>query len=165
MKFVWKNIVCRFDIPREFVMDNGTQFKRAKIFQWCEELKIKQYYTLVATPQSNAQIEVTNRIIFQSLKTKLEEAKGNWVEELPGVLWAYRMTPHRSTGKSPFSLVYGTEAIVPVEIGEETLRVQQYEPCINGLERQADLDLIQEIRNNANTRTTVYRAMMAKAYN
>ncbi|KAL0411630.1 UNVERIFIED_CONTAM: hypothetical protein Slati_3752700 [Sesamum latifolium] len=97
--------------------------------------------------------------------TRLEEAKGNWVEELPGVLWAYRTTPRRSTRESPFSLVYGTEAIVPVEIGEETLKVQQYEPTNNGLERQADLDLIQELRNNANTRTTAYKAMMAKAYN
>ncbi|KAL0378265.1 UNVERIFIED_CONTAM: hypothetical protein Sradi_3132000 [Sesamum radiatum] len=78
MKFAWKNIVCRFGIPRAFVMDNGTQFQGAKLRQWCEELKIKQYYTSVATPQSNGQTEVTNRIILQSLKTRLEEAKGNW---------------------------------------------------------------------------------------
>ncbi|KAL0409635.1 UNVERIFIED_CONTAM: hypothetical protein Sradi_1897900 [Sesamum radiatum] len=131
-------------------MDNGTQFQGEKFRQWCEELKIKQYYTSVATPQSNGQIEVTKRIILQSLKTRLEEAKGNWVEELPGVLWAYKTSPRRSTGESSFSLVYGTEVIVPVEIGEETLRVQQYEPVNNGLERQADLDLIQELRSNAN---------------
>ncbi|KAL0293068.1 UNVERIFIED_CONTAM: hypothetical protein Sradi_6958400 [Sesamum radiatum] len=112
MKFTWKNIVCRFGIPRAFVMDNGTQFQGAKFRQWCEELKIKQYYTSVATPQSNGQTEVTNRIILQSLKTRLEEAKGNWVEELPGILWAYRTTSRRSTGESPFSLVYGTEAVV-----------------------------------------------------
>ncbi|KAL0386546.1 UNVERIFIED_CONTAM: hypothetical protein Slati_4544800 [Sesamum latifolium] len=141
-------------------MDNGTQFQGAKFCQWCEELKIKQYYTSVATPQFNGQTEVTNRIILQSLKTKLEEAKGNWVEELRGVLWAYRTTPQRSTGESLFSLVYGTEAIVPVEIGEVTLIVQQYEPTNNGLERQADLDLIQELRNNANTRTTTCKAMI-----
>ncbi|KAL0399891.1 UNVERIFIED_CONTAM: hypothetical protein Sradi_2332400 [Sesamum radiatum] len=165
MKFVWKNIVCRFGIPRAFVMDNGMQFQGAKFFQWCEELKIKQYYTLVATPQSNGQTEVTNRIILQSLKTRLEETKGNWVEELPGVLWAYRTSPRRSTGESLISLVYGTEVIVPVEIGEETLRVQQYEPANNGVERQADLDLIQELRSNANTRTVAYKAIMAKVYN
>ncbi|KAL0429035.1 UNVERIFIED_CONTAM: hypothetical protein Sradi_0529500 [Sesamum radiatum] len=140
MKFAWKNIVCRFGIPRAFVMDNGTQFQGAKLRQWCEELKIKQYYTL-------------------------EEAKGNWVDELPGVLWAYRTTPRRSTRESPFSLVYGTEAVVPVEIGEETLRVQQYEPASNNSERRADLDLIQELRHSANARTTAYKAMMAKAYN
>ncbi|KAL0403888.1 UNVERIFIED_CONTAM: hypothetical protein Sradi_2029600 [Sesamum radiatum] len=86
-----------FGIPRVFVMDNGTQFQLVKFRQWCEELKIKQYYTSVATPQSNGQTEVTNRIILQSLKNRLEEAKGNWVEELPGVLRAYRTIPRRST--------------------------------------------------------------------
>ncbi|KAL0448431.1 UNVERIFIED_CONTAM: hypothetical protein Slati_1399500 [Sesamum latifolium] len=165
MTFGGKNIICRFGIPRAFVMDNGTQFQGAKFRQWCEELKIKQYYMSVPTPQSNGQAEVTNRIILQSLKTRLDEAKGNWVEELSGVLWAYRTTPRRSTGESPFSLVYGIEAIVPIKIGEETLRVQQYEPANNGLERQADLDLIQELRNNMDTRTMAYKAMMAKAYN
>ncbi|KAL0412864.1 UNVERIFIED_CONTAM: hypothetical protein Sradi_1488100 [Sesamum radiatum] len=50
MKFVWKNIVCRFSIPMAFVMDNGTLFQGAKFRQWCEKLKIKQYYTSVATP-------------------------------------------------------------------------------------------------------------------
>ncbi|KAL0433417.1 UNVERIFIED_CONTAM: hypothetical protein Slati_2676000 [Sesamum latifolium] len=92
------------------------------------------------------------------------EAKGNW-EELPGVLWAYRTTSRRSTGESPFSLVYGTEAVVPVEIGEETLRVQRYELTSNSSKRHADLDLIQELRNNINARTTAYKAIMAKAYN
>ncbi|KAL0319852.1 UNVERIFIED_CONTAM: Ribonuclease HI [Sesamum radiatum] len=110
-------------------------------------------------------VDYFSKIILQSLKTKLEEAKGNWVEELLGVLWAYRTTSRRSTGESPFSLVYGTEAVVPVEIGEETLRVQQYEPTSNSSEKHADLDLIQELRNNANTRTTAYKAVMAKAYN
>ncbi|KAL0386417.1 UNVERIFIED_CONTAM: hypothetical protein Slati_4546300 [Sesamum latifolium] len=116
-------------------------------------------------PQSNGQTEVTNRIILQSLKTGLEEAKGNWVEELRGVLWAYRTTSWRSTGESPFSLVYGTEVVVPVEIGEKTLRVQRYEPTSNSSERHVDLDLIQELRNNTNARTTEYKAMMAKVYN
>ncbi|KAL0413364.1 UNVERIFIED_CONTAM: hypothetical protein Sradi_1538100 [Sesamum radiatum] len=77
MKFLWKNIICRFNIARAFVMDNDTQFQGAKFLQWCKELKIKQYY---------GQTKVTNRTIIQSLKTRLEEAKGNWVEDLPGVL-------------------------------------------------------------------------------
>ncbi|KAL0445178.1 UNVERIFIED_CONTAM: hypothetical protein Slati_2240500 [Sesamum latifolium] len=94
-----------------------------------------------------------------------EGSHGNYSEGRALASKALRTTPRRSTGESPFSLVYGTEVIVPVEIGEETLRVQQYEPTNNGLERQMDLDLIQELRNNENTRTTAYKAIMAKAYN
>ncbi|KAL0446116.1 UNVERIFIED_CONTAM: hypothetical protein Slati_1739500 [Sesamum latifolium] len=145
-------------------MDNGTEF-RVKFQQWCKEFKIRQYYMFVATPQSNSQTELTNRTILQNLKIRLEEAKGNWVEELQGVQWVYRTTSRRSTVESPFSLVYRTKAIVQVEIGEETLRVQQYEPTNNNIERRVDMDLLEKLINNANARTKACTTMMAKAYN
>ena len=47
----------------------------------------------------------------------LEKAKGMWVDELPGVLWAYRTTPRRLTGTTPFALTYGMDAVIPTEIG------------------------------------------------
>ena len=40
-----------------------------------------------------------------------------WVDELPGVLWAYRTTPRRLTGTTPFALAYGMDAVIPTEIG------------------------------------------------
>ncbi|XP_073063934.1 uncharacterized protein [Primulina eburnea] len=73
--------------------------------------------------ECNGQVEVINRSLVQSLKTRLGSAKGNWVEELPSVLWSYRTTPKIGTGETPFSLVYGNEAVLPAEIGEETSRV------------------------------------------
>ncbi|KAL0395968.1 UNVERIFIED_CONTAM: hypothetical protein Scaly_0045200 [Sesamum calycinum] len=117
------------------------------------------------TPQSNGQTEVTNRTILQHLKTRLDQAKGNWVDELPGVLWAYRTTSRRSTGESPFSLVYGMEAIIPVEIGDETLQIQQYEPEINDIGCRVNLDLLGEVRDTASIRVEAYKRHMAKAYN
>ena len=52
----------------------------------------------------------------------LEQAKGKWVEELLGVLWAYRITPGRPTGNTSFTLVYGMDAIIPTKIGMPTAR-------------------------------------------
>ncbi|KAL0315002.1 UNVERIFIED_CONTAM: hypothetical protein Scaly_2899500 [Sesamum calycinum] len=116
-------------------------------------------------PQSNGQTEVTNRTILQHLKTRLDEAKGNWVDELPRVLWAYRTTPRRSTGESTFNLVYGMEAIIPAEIGEETLRIQQYEPGINNIGHDVKLDLLGKVRDTVSIRVEAYKRRMAKAYN
>ncbi|KAL0394772.1 UNVERIFIED_CONTAM: hypothetical protein Slati_4443400 [Sesamum latifolium] len=165
IKFVWRNIICHFGIPRAFLTDNGTQFQGKEFKRWCLELKIKQYFTSLGTPQFNGQTEVTNRTILQHLKARLDETKGNWVDELPGVLWAYRTIARKSTGESPFNLIYGTEAVIPAEIGEETLRIQQYKSETNGVERRADLDLLGEVRNNASVRAEVYERRMAKAYN
>ncbi|KAL0405364.1 UNVERIFIED_CONTAM: Gag-Pol polyprotein [Sesamum latifolium] len=92
INFIWKNIICRFGIPRVMISDNSTQFQGKAIVAWCKELKIQQNFTSVGNPQANGQTEVTNLTILQHLKTRLEGAKSSWVEELPGVLWAYRTT-------------------------------------------------------------------------
>ncbi|XP_070007272.1 uncharacterized protein LOC142165500 [Nicotiana tabacum] len=68
---------------------------------------------------ANGQAESINKVIINNLKKRLEESKGRWPEVLPGVLWAYRTTTKTSTGERPFSLVYGVEALIPVEIGEK----------------------------------------------
>ena len=70
-----------------------------------------------AQPQANGQVEAINKMIKHNLKTKLEDLKGRWANELLEVLWAYRTTARTPTGKTPFSFAYGYEAIVLVEIG------------------------------------------------
>ncbi|KAL0431955.1 UNVERIFIED_CONTAM: hypothetical protein Sradi_0821500 [Sesamum radiatum] len=132
---------------------------------WCKELKIQQNFTAVGNPQVNGQTEVTNQTILQHLKTRLEGAKGSWVEELPGVLWAYRTTPLSSTGETPFCLVYGTEAIIPAEIGEETQRVTQYEVEMNQVERAFDLTVVEEKRGAAYAKILHHRGLMMRGYN
>ncbi|KAL2235727.1 UNVERIFIED_CONTAM: Gag-Pol polyprotein [Sesamum indicum] len=50
ISFIWKNIICRFGLPRILISDNGTQFQGRKITEWCKELKIAQHFTAVANP-------------------------------------------------------------------------------------------------------------------
>ncbi|KAL0396429.1 UNVERIFIED_CONTAM: hypothetical protein Scaly_0091300, partial [Sesamum calycinum] len=116
-----------FGIPRAIISDNGTQFSGNKLKEWCKGLAIKQFFTSVSNPQANGQTEVTNRTILQHLKTRLGTAKGAWVDELPSVLWAYRTTPRTTTGETPFSLSYGTDAVAPAEVGELNWRVKHYD--------------------------------------
>ena len=56
--------------------------------------------------------------------------KGNWVEELPNVLWAYQTTLRRSTGETPFSMTYGTEAIILVEVSLSSSKVTGFMQAI-----------------------------------
>nr|XP_033512628.1 uncharacterized protein LOC117277313 [Nicotiana tomentosiformis] len=87
-----------------------------------EKEQIKRITSSPYHPMENGQAESTNKIIINNLKKRLEKSKGNWPEELPGVLWAYRTTAKTTTGETPFSLVYGSEALIPVEIGEPSTR-------------------------------------------
>ena len=56
------------------------------------------------------------------MKKRLDEAKGKWVDELPHVLWVYYTSPRRSTGETPFSMTYGSEAVIGLETGFPTMR-------------------------------------------
>ena len=88
------------------ISDNGLQFDSRAFREFCSDLGIENRYSTPAYPQNNGQAKATNKVIVNGLKKRLDSAKGRWVEELPNVLWAYRITPRRSIGETPFSLTY-----------------------------------------------------------
>ncbi|XP_073017859.1 uncharacterized protein [Primulina eburnea] len=164
LKFLWKNIVCRFGVPRRLISDNGRQFQGKEITSWCREMNITQSFTSVAYPQANGQTEVVNRIIVQALKTRLHGKGKDWVEELPSVLWAYRTTPREPTQETSFNLVYGSEVVLPVEIGQTSSRVESY-PEDNDQSWAMELDLVEEKRDRAVIKMEAYRSRVMKSYN
>ena len=99
------------------MFDNGKQLDNPKFRDFCAKLGIKNYYSSPAHPQSNGQAKVTIRTLKATLKTKLEDLKGKWVEYLPEELWAYRTTHKSATHETPFALTFGIEAVDPVEVG------------------------------------------------
>ena len=84
--FVWKNIICKYGIPRVLVSDNGKQFNNNALRDFYSQLGIKNHYSLPAHPQANGQVEVMNRSLLKIIKTWLEGAMGIWPDELPSVL-------------------------------------------------------------------------------
>ncbi|XP_059442062.1 uncharacterized protein LOC132174420 [Corylus avellana] len=85
-KFLWKNVICRYGIPHAFITDNGKQFDCDSFRDWCAGLHVRQYFSSPRHPQANGQVEATNKTIFKILKTKLDQHKGSWAEDLPEVL-------------------------------------------------------------------------------
>ena len=144
--FVWKNIICRFGVPRVIISNNGKQFDNPKFQKFCQDLGVKNHNSSPRHPEANGQIEVTNKSLLKIIKTQLEGAKGAWLEELPNVLWAYRTTIRLPTRETPFRLTFGTEAIIPVEVGLMSLRVKTYGDLKNQQELNDNLDLINEVR-------------------
>ncbi|XP_071740130.1 uncharacterized protein [Rutidosis leptorrhynchoides] len=151
-KFVWNNIVCRYRLPNEIVSDNGKQFADNPFRSWCEELNIQQTFTSVAHLQANLQVEVTNKEIVAGIKARLGLSQTKWVDELPYVLWAHRTTPKWSTGETPFSLVYGTEAVILAEIRVSTQRILAFDTERNSSILRENLNLLEERRIMATTR-------------
>ncbi|GJV07193.1 reverse transcriptase domain-containing protein [Tanacetum coccineum] len=164
-KFVWDNIVCRFGLPGEIISDNGKQFQDNPFKDWCEKLCIRQHFAFVKHPQTNGLVERANRSLGEGIKARLDERSKNWIEELPHVLWAHRTMIKSSNGDTPFLLTYGTEAVIPSEIGMPTLRTTEVDLVQNDEALEINLDLLEERREQAAIREAKSKSKMERYYN
>ncbi|KAK9071857.1 hypothetical protein SSX86_008287 [Deinandra increscens subsp. villosa] len=165
ISFIKRNILTRFGIPAEIICDNGSQFIGKRTTSFCESWGIKMITSTPVHPQANGQAESSNKIIINNLKRKLGSRKGKWAEELPFVLWADRTTPKNATGQTPFSLVFGAEAVIPTEIVFPTARINCQDPETNNQNLLQDLETIEELRDMAKIRMASYQQRIAKSYN
>jgi hypothetical protein len=114
------NIIHRFGVPNSIITDNSTQFTGRKFLDFCEDHHIRVDWAAVAHPMTNGQVERANDMILQGLKPRiyndLSKFDKRWMKELPSVVWSLRTTPSRTTGLTPFFLVYGAEAILPTDL-------------------------------------------------
>jgi hypothetical protein len=99
--------------------------------------------------------------MFQDL-----EAKGkNWHKELPLVLWAIRININRATRDTPFSLVYGAEAVLPPEIYLKSARVAHFNPEDQTETRELDTNLLEERCNTTLSNVRKYQTTLKRYYN
>ena len=155
-KFIWKNIICRFGLPHALITDNGTQFASSRVTNFCSGLLIRNNFASVSHPQTNGLAEITNRTILEGLSRRIEECKTEWVDLLDDILWAYCTTPREATQETPFSLVFGMEAVTPMELVEASARVAGYQRGTKEELRTTELDLVDEKRRKAQARSSEY---------
>jgi len=147
------------------MIDNGRQFIDKELAKFYIGLGIKPITSSVEHPQTDGQAKAANKVILVELRKWLDNAKGRWPEELVEVLWAYMCTPQSATNESPFSLVYGTNAMIPVEIGEPFLRQELYDPVQNHQNMSTHLDLLSELREKAQIHNLAAKQRAARKYN
>ena len=102
---------------------------------------------------------------MRGLKRRLEKAKGAWAEEIPRIVWAYHTTPQSSTMETPCSLVYGLDAMIPVEIHESSPRFLSFVAEKSNEERKVNLDLLDEVREEARIKAEAVKRRVERQYN
>ena len=110
-------IIPRFSCPLVLVTDNGTENLNKAMRETLESLRIHHIKTSVYHPQSNAKVERSHRTmndILSKLMTDDKKCK-SWDLHLPQALGAMRFSYNESTGQSPFSLLYGRDAVLPID--------------------------------------------------
>jgi hypothetical protein len=153
-----KSIVYRFGVSHNIIIDNGTNFMSNQFESYCESMGIKLKFASVAHRKTNGQVEKANVLICNGIKKRLlvplEKAKHAWVDELPSILWSMRTTPNASTQETPFFLVYGAEAVLPVEISHGAPRIAPYDEAASTEALQDDINALDEARDVALARAT-----------
>ena len=84
---------------------------------------------------------------------------------MPSILWAYRTVTRTSTGETPFRLTYGSEVVIPAEVGLTSYRVDNHDERKNNEAMRLQLNLVDEVRATTEQRLARYQDHMVKHYN
>jgi transposase InsO family protein len=104
-------------------MDNGPTFISTKLTQFLAKLGVKHFTSYTYYPQGNGKTKSTNKNLVTIIKRIIEDKHIQWNTLLTYALWADSTTTKESTFFTPFHLVYGQEAILPMELEISSLRL------------------------------------------
>ena len=121
-RFLWEDVICRYGMFAKLVVDGGPENK-ADVKALAEKYGIRRVVVSAYHPPANGMIERGHRPITDALAKMTDGGLGPWTRNLHSVLLADRSTVKSTTGKSGFSLIYGSEAILPVEFDVPVWRI------------------------------------------
>ena len=107
---------CRFSVPEQLHSDQGRQFEANVMQEVCRLLQIDKTRTTPYHPQSDGLVERFNRTMLAMLASTVEEDPSNWEQHLRKVCMAYNTSVQPSTVYTPFYLMFGRLARLPVDI-------------------------------------------------
>jgi IS30 family transposase len=147
VKFIG-DIKHRLGVPNRIITDLGKSFTGSVFWDFCQDNLIDIYYSSVAHPRCNGQVERANGMVLQALNDRIYDDASNyatrWLAKLPHVIWNLRIQISSATGFSPIFLVYGSEAVLPTDVAFGAPRIQFYEEGEAKQTRRIDLDSLEE---------------------
>jgi hypothetical protein len=121
--FLFNHVIARFGVPQAIVTDHGSHFRNFMMSELTEKLGLRHDNSMPYYPQANGQVEAINKVLITMLRRMIGIHKTSWHTMLFSALWAYRTSVKSTTGFMPFRLVYGMEAILPIECEIPSLKL------------------------------------------
>jgi hypothetical protein len=121
--FVFNHIIACFGVPKSIVTDHGSHFCNSMMTKLSTLLHFDQEHSSPYYPQENGQVESINKVLKTMLQRMIGKHKTNWNLMLFLALWAYQTSTKTATDFTPFQLVYGLEAVLPIECEIPSLKL------------------------------------------
>ena len=114
--FFIEQVVLRHGTPRRVTTDQGRCFVSGVMKKVFDRLEVKQRTSTAFHQQANGLVERLNKTLATMISMYVDSNHSNWDEILPYITFAYNTSRQESTGRTPFFLVYGREAVLPIDV-------------------------------------------------
>lgn len=118
-KAFWFHVVCRFGCPKTVLTDLGRNFVSSMFEELLRFTKTNRLRTTAYHPQTDGLVERQNQTLKTMIRTYVNRKQDDWDILLPYLSFAYNTSVHSATGATPYFLLYGKEATLPVDIAME----------------------------------------------
>jgi transposase InsO family protein len=121
--FIFNHIITCFGVPQALIIDHGSHFRNFMMSELTEKLGLLHEKSMPYYPQANGQVEGINKVLVTMIQRMIGIHKTSWHRMLFLALWAYQTSIKSAIGFTPFRLVYGLEAILPIECEIHSLKL------------------------------------------
>ena len=158
---LFKNIIFpRFGTPRLVISDGGSHFISRIFDKLLSKYGVKHRVATPYHPQTNGQVEVSNREIKQILEKTVSISRKDWSQKLHEALWAYRTAFKTPIGTTPYQLVYGKSCHLPFELEHKAywaIKTLNLEYLTAGEKRILDIHKLEEFCQSAYENAIIYK--------
>ena len=158
--FIQRNILSRFGAPRTIISDEGSHFANKVFAKLMRRYGIKHMMGLAYHPQSNGQVEISNREMKKILEKTVNTSRKDWSIKLDDALWAYRIAYKTPIRMSPYRIVFGKPCNLPLELEYKAMWSIKKLNCdfqATKEKRLLQMNELEELRNEAYDNARIYK--------
>ena len=165
--FIQRKILSRFGAPRTIISDEGIHFVNNLFAKLMSRYRVGHVRSLAYHPQSNGQVEISNREMKNILEKTVTANKKDWSSKLEDVLWAYRTSYKSLIGMSPYRIVYGKQCHLPLELEYKAMcaiKKMNFDFQAIKEKRLLLLNELEELRNETYDNARIYKDKTKKRH-